>query len=356
MRINRAELFFYRLPLRRPLPVKGCTMMEREGLLVKLTLDSGGVGWGEIAPLPGWSRERLQEAEDQTRAVLGQWHGKNLPAATRASLEQLGVDLYPSVRFGLEMALCHAAAAETGQPTYCALGDVCHSVVYIQALLDGGREEMLHAASQAVAVGHKAVKLKVGRETVEEDIDRIHQVQEIVGEDICIRLDANRSWTWDQAMTFAKAVHALNIDYMEEPLADEHRLPEWAREGVLPLALDETLIDMRVEDLNRIRPVKAVILKPAVLGGITASLMWAEKALALGITPVISSVFESGIGMRALIQLAALVDKEDTPMGLDTYRWLQKDIVRPPLDISRGVVHAEDVQAGPYEVDMDILA
>jgi O-succinylbenzoate synthase len=49
--------------------------------------------------------------------------------------------------------------------------------------------------------------------------------------------------------------------------------------------------------------------------------------------PVVSSTYESGFGLCALAQVAAAIQPPDAHAGLDTYEWLDADIlrVRPPL-------------------------
>ncbi len=63
------RLYRYHLPLSEPLQSKGTTLRHREGLLVELAGDGGAVGWGEAAPLPGFSRENPDEAAEQ--AMIG---------------------------------------------------------------------------------------------------------------------------------------------------------------------------------------------------------------------------------------------------------------------------------------------
>ena len=62
MLLTRFDLFQYRLPLVAALKLKGALLLERKGLLVRLANPTGAVGWGEVSPLPGFSRESLEEA------------------------------------------------------------------------------------------------------------------------------------------------------------------------------------------------------------------------------------------------------------------------------------------------------
>jgi O-succinylbenzoate synthase len=54
--------------------------------------------------------------------------------------------------------------------------------------------------------------------------------------------------------------------------------------------------------------------------------------------PVISSAFESGIGLAVLAQLAASVSRDDIPAGLDTLDWFEHDTLTKPLKIENGAI------------------
>lgn len=62
----RYTLYRYQLPFSSPLIMKGQSYAHREGLIVEIA----GKGWGEIAPLPHWSKETLDEAEREAKKCL----------------------------------------------------------------------------------------------------------------------------------------------------------------------------------------------------------------------------------------------------------------------------------------------
>jgi D-arabinonate dehydratase len=62
------------------------------------------------------------------------------------------------------------------------------------------------------------VKFKVGRKTVAEDVERVRQAREAVGDDFIIVCDANQAWTPAQAIEFCRAAAPLNIGWIEEPV------------------------------------------------------------------------------------------------------------------------------------------
>ena len=75
------------------------------------------------------------------------------------------------------------------------------------------------------------------------------------------------------------------------------------------------------------------MLKPTLLGGISRTLRMAERALRRGMTPVVSSAYESGVGTAALVALAAGIGDRPVPAGLDPYRAMAEDVLETPLSL-----------------------
>ena len=343
MILTRFDLFQYRLPLVAALKLKGALLVERKGLLVRLANPTGAVGWGEVSPLPGFSRESLEEARQQLlelrESLLG-W------AITPDWVEREGafvhhVDahkLVPSVRFGLELAVWNLFAAARGRMLSHLVAQQPRTTVSLNGLLLGASDEILVKARRLREAGFRAVKLKVGRRAVEEEVELVRALSWVLEPDVRLRIDANRAWSLDEAGAFVRGVTGMAIEYIEEPLADPKLLPDLVAQYEVPIALDETLLDVTVEGLVRHKYARAVILKPTLLGGLVPTLRMADRAMALGMTPVLSASFETGIGLQGLVALAAGLGPHDIPVGLDTYRWLADDVFNPRLELSQGQI------------------
>ncbi len=334
MRLAAFDLYRYRLPLTAPLPIGGRALEVREGVLIRWQSASGAVGWGEVAPLPGFSAEPIEVAVAhlrRLRSVLSVLDPAAPPADGAAPLP-------PSVRFGVDLAWAGLMAAEAGRPLPQVLAPEARPTVALNALLMGRGDDVAADARRCREAGYSAVKLKVGRASVREDAARVRRVAEALGPDVALRLDANRAWTLDQAVAFAGAVAGVPIAYVEEPLADPAVLPALVAQTGLPVALDESMTAMTEVDLARHTYARAVVLKPTLVGGLFRALRLGWAAHRLGMQPVVSAAFESGVGLQGLLALAAVLPA--TPAGLDTYRRLARDVVRPRLALGRPVVEA----------------
>ena len=51
---------------------------------------------------------------------------------------------------------------------------------------------------------------------------------------------------------------------------------------------------------------------------------------------VISSSFESGLGLNWLAFMAANLLKQQIPAGLDTAKWFKQDLIDPPFTLTNG--------------------
>ena len=354
-RLARFEVYRYALPLRKPLPLKAITLHERAGLLVQLTTDAGFAGWGDVAPLPAFSRETIQEAHAQLHrlqpALLGRPIGGNTGSHSTVLSAIKGEKLVPSVRFGLEQALWSLRAVLSGISLARTMTSDPAPRVPLNALLIGAGEDVLRAARQARANGYPAVKLKVGRLGVEEEITLTRALRDVIGPDVQLRLDANRAWTFEQATAFAQGVSECDLEYLEEPLANVARMPELVAACNLPVALDESLVGLPIQELGEHAYARAVVLKPTLLGGLAHALEMAQHARTLGMKPVISSSFESGVGMLALAALASATGGGRVPAGLDTYRTLASDVLQPRLPFDASEIDMTALAPSAWRID-----
>lgn len=275
----------------------------REGLLVHLK------GWAEIAPLPLYSKETLQE-------VLAQLKKPKPP-------------LFPSVAFGLESA--EAACLKPFS-------------VPIAAFLAGTKEQILAQAQTALTQGCRTAKLKLKGLSLQDALFLI----QFLHEKFCLRIDGNQSFTLEEALTFCKQLPANSFEYFEEPLKHPHELKNFP----YPVAIDESIEEV---SLKQIPNLKALIFKPTIRGGKEAILRYKQLAQEHACDLVLSSAFESGVG---LFHIASLIQRFHLPLsavGIGTYFFLKEDVLKTPLEIAKGKLYfpsvleiKEEYHALPY--------
>ena len=363
MKLFGASLFRYRLPLTEPVQLPAQMLTEREGILLRIAGEDGVEGWGEAAPLPGFSYDTLEETTRALRVLVrdvnaGGWHMEagmlghpaggyrlKLPFAASAALDSVLRDLDAAERGKLPpQALTHETLPET---------------IHLAALLDGEPEVVLRKAREAAESGFRAVKLKVGRRLLDDDADLVHQVARVLGPRVFLRLDANRAWSFDEATRFFELIREADVAYVEEPLLAEEilALPDLAAKTGMPIALDETIADPTLADhFWPFHFARALVLKPTILGGVRAAFDKIWKLHKLGVVPVVSSAYESGIGTRGGLVLAAAFAAEfgPIPAGLGTYCRLADDVLTERLPLDGPEISLEEALK-PREVDASKL-
>lgn len=335
MRISGYGLYRYALPLTEPSRIGGVDLDRREGVLLRLVGDGGAEGWGEASPLPGFSRESVEEVagelDDPCSLAVGR--GPELWTEPGASpgRELDETRLSPAARFAFELAVWNLLARARGTNLPGVISERPAARVRVNALLAGPPEWVLGEARRLREGGYGAFKLKVGARSVGEDADLVRALVDVL-EGATLRLDANRAWSFEEAAEFARRVEGARFEYVEEPLSEPGRLPDLVRKTGLPVALDESLAGMEPGELKLHRYARAVVLKPTMIGGLSRALRFAGEASKPGMAPVVSSAYETGIGTAALVALAAGIGA-DAPAGLDTYRRLAGDVVSPRLEL-----------------------
>ena len=287
------RFYSYRLPL-----VGGGV---RGGILLR-----HGDHWGDAAPLPGWSCETLEDVRECLR--LGEDFA---PASLRFAWESLREDLVPKRR-----------------------------EVPLNALLEGTSQEILAGAARTFGEGCRCLKIKTSR----LDLERLPLLLEEVTREtrnLCkLRLDPNRSWSFDETLRLAEKLRHLPIEYFEEPLAKSSRLPELLARADCPVALDETLREISPEELKKFEGAAALVLKPTLMGGFTRCREFANVGEGLGMASVVSATYESGVGIHALGRFASSLSRISSA-GLDTYSRLESDVLSERLDLSGFVFRAD---------------
>ena len=337
------EVYSYALPLTAPMSHNGTPEEVRRGILLHLVTDEGMDGWGEAAPLPGFSSESFEEVREQC-----------LQLASRSDAQGIlsHKSLLPSVRFGFELALLDARARKTNTPLHRIVNPQSRRIIVMNALLAGSRDEVLDEARALNESGYLAVKLKIGSDDLDADIALVAEVSRLLSSDTFLLLDANRAWTFDEARDFGEACGSLKIAYVEEPLQDPAELK--ALSGYLPIAVDESVAELAAGDgLASLSFACGIVLKPTVLGGISRTWHLAEEARQRGMTVSISSSYESGVGTRMLLALAG--GQKDALSGLGTYQRLQKDVLTDPLDLAHPTLNVDTLLADAVSPDLHRL-
>lgn len=342
MMITSFEIFRYSLPLIKPLFLPTEKITVRAGLILKLMFDGDTQGFGEIAPLPGFSDSGINECLENLKEacpvlIQGHFSGPNLEEDFLPKLDKIRV--YSAVRFGVEMAILNASATQKRLPLSKFLSAHAADKIILNGLLADSKESMEYQVERLLQKGYKLIKVKA-RGKVTEDIKRLTDVLRAVNNRAQVHVDVNQKWSFEDAILFTEKMKGCNIKYIEEPFSDISKIPDFFKKTGIPIALDESLVSRGLLTINLVNlpeGVKFLILKPTLLGGIRKTLRIMHDAARKGIQSIVSSSFESDIGISTLIHLAAIGGKDITA-GLDTLKWFKKRLLKKPQEICEGKI------------------
>jgi len=179
--------------------------------------------------------------------------------------------------------------------------------------------------------GVKTYKVKVG-DNLSEDIVRLARIRSL-GRTVNIRIDVNGLWSVEQALTnlYAFYEEVGPFEYVEQPCATLDELRELKSKIRIPLkiAVDEVIrksADPFALDLQGAADL--VMLKVQPLGGIKRAHQIAEHHK---VPVVVSSAFESAVGINYGLILAASFQDMNFDCGLGTGPLLAKNVAELPI-------------------------
>jgi L-alanine-DL-glutamate epimerase-like enolase superfamily enzyme len=145
----------------------------------------------------------------------------------------------------VDIALWDLAGKRVGEPLWRMFGGFDPRVpVYAGGIdLDFPLGALLEQADRFRGEGFRAIKMKVGRPLLREDLERVARMREHLGDDFPLMVDANMKWGVDEAIRAAHAMHEFGLVWIEEPtipddIAGNARI---VREGRHAIAAGENL-------------------------------------------------------------------------------------------------------------------
>lgn len=287
----------------------------------------GTTGIGECSPIWGLSVENPDTYEAKVAEVcegISQY-----PFWLDSMLQH-----YPSIRFGLEMALLDLMnkGEQILYPTPFTEG--ADSILINGLIWMGNKEAMLTQIEDKLAQGFHCVKLKIGAIDFDAELSLLKAIrQRFSADEVELRVDANGAFSLADAPTKLQQLAKFDLHSIEQPIkaGQWQAMAELCATTPLPIALDEELIGIaeaeQAELLDTIKP-QYIILKPSLVGGFAASEAWISLATERGIAWWATSALESNIGLNAIAQWTYTLNNS-MPQGLGTGQLYTNNIACP---------------------------
>ena len=249
MRITEATVEHLQIPLPAPVSHPVRTMTYREHLLVRLRGEDGSVGTGfclqDLSAAPAFAAATefllplvVGEDTDRARALSERMYLQTVRGGRRGNvLHALSA---------IDIALWDLRARAVGLPLRHLLGGYRDSVPCYASggyyYEEEGIRRLREEFERYLESGFRAVKMKTGRLSIPEEVERVRAVRETVGPEVTLMIDANQAFTRvEECADFCRRIEDCDIAFFEEPFsADEPQAFLRLRERTtIPLATGE---------------------------------------------------------------------------------------------------------------------
>ena len=343
---------------------------ERRICIVKITSDSGHVGWGEgygpagviQAGIEFLKPHVLNQNALETETIWSTMYRRTLDYARRGILV--------SAISAIDVALWDLKGKILEQPVHLLLGGKKRDkiVPYATGLYfthhENLKERLSIEAKQYADMGYKAMKMKVGL-GIEQDIEYVKLIREAIGSDVKLMIDANHAYNLREAIQLAKAVEKYDISWFEEPISPENydQYAELRSKTSIPIAGGECEY-LRFGFQTLLQSKSVDIVQPDICssGGLTEAKRIATLATVYGVE-IVPHTWGTGIAISAaahfIANLETMPGRMNAPtcyMELDrTENGLRDKVTLIDMEVIDGEITISDAPGLGFKIDEEAL-
>jgi L-alanine-DL-glutamate epimerase-like enolase superfamily enzyme len=308
LKITRIEAFQVDLPLHEGSYkyAGGKSVEVFDSTVVAIHTNVGITGYGEICPLgPAYLPAYADGARVGIANLAPSLIGLD-PTTLSIMNDRMDTALrgHPYVKSALDIACWDILGKVTGQPIVTLLGGRHgESFALYRAISQESPEEMKRKVALYRSQGYTKFQLKVGG-APDTDIERIHEVADLLKRGDVLVADANTGWTQHEAMRVADAVRNVDV-YIEQPCASYQECLSVRRHTNRPFILDEVVdnLAMVVQGVND-QAMDVINLKISKVGGLTKARQIRDLCVSLGIAMTIEDTWGGDITTATIAHLA----------------------------------------------------
>lgn len=335
MRIERIELRYIQLPLRRHFETSYIRTHQRDTILVTLWAD-GIEGWGEspVESGPWYSSETVETAwHVQRQFLIPMLLGKELQEASQAYQKMALVRGHRMAKTGLEQALWDVEAKQKGISLSQLLGGTKAQIESgVSVGIQDSEAELLDQVEGYLAQGYRRIKIKIKPGWDVEIVGALRNRWPKVR----LMVDANSAYALADADHLA-ALDDFNLMMIEQPLAFddiyEHSLLQ--RKLRTPICLDESILTPEHANAAlELGSCRIINIKPGRVGGLSQAKRIHDLCLARGVPVWCGGLLEVGVGRAHNLAIASLPGYSLPGDISASDRYFERDVINPPFRLN----------------------
>jgi mandelate racemase len=279
------------VPMRRPIVAKVGTYPEWPFILIDVKTKEGVVGRSYLEP---YLRNAVRYIGPAIQDMAQAFEGRRLAPldmyrdviGTLHLIGRQGVSVIAAA--GLDMAIWDALAKAANLPLASMLGG---SPGQVRAYNTNGLwllplDQLAKQAEELVSEGNfSAVKIRLGREKIADDLEALRIVRGAIGDGIKLMCDFNQGQTLQEALWRLHALDDQGLYWFEEPVVFDNyaQSAQLARELKTPVSIGENIYGPR-SFYDAVRAEAADLYMPDLMriGGVTGWMRAAAIAGAAG--------------------------------------------------------------------------
>lgn len=341
------------IPLKRPFITSIRSSRNLKGILCQVILNDGEVGFGESAEnikLTGESREEMYRfAKDFFNEHLNEEAEDVL-----LSLQSFANHMAP--RYGMETAILDAVAKNNRTEINEELGiDVKKRQLDNDTTISIlNSQQTIVETKRVLNNGYRYIKYKV--EPGETELQRILQLEQLIPNDVHIRIDPNQSWTYEETLHAIKVFEesTLQVEFIEQPVNSVmyEQMHKLSLKSTIPIVADESIFSL--EDAKKIIDHgygTAINIKLIKCGGPLEAVEIANFAERRGVDCLFGCTTESNVALTMAAYLSAGL-KSVKAIDLDGLDYIIDSPFTGGISDSNGQINIPEQTAG-LGIDLD---
>lgn len=313
-KIVRVHTHIVEIPLLTEWRISLYATNSRRHAVVEVVTEDGISGFGEASPSPAF----MGETADTVKTVVDRYLG---PAVAGLRVNELAAmhdrmnrAIYSNAaaKSAVDIAAHDAWGKCLNQPVYDLIGGAFRKSIPLAYVVGmKSTDSAYDEAMKYIAQGYSVIKVKVGTEP-RRDIELVNLVRQAIadsGSNTRVRLDANQGYNVSDAVRVIRTLEdSGELESVEQPTVkwDLCGLAEIRSKVNTPIMIDETVFGP--EDTMKAisqRCGDVINLKVCKVGGLYKATRIAAMAEASGMTCVVGSNLEQGIGIAASMHFVA---------------------------------------------------